>query len=199
VDPPAVTFVGRLVDFKGPDHFLKASAKITVPHQIWFVGAGPMREQLEKLAAELGISQRVTFFGSQDPAEVDRLRMRSSMVVVPSLWPEPFGRVGPEALSVRCPVVAYRVGGIPEWLCHEQSGLLVNPGDVDGLAAAIQRLLSDQELAETIRTAGPTHAARWSANHHAQALEQVFAEAVDHFRARNYATEGSVAWSATGA
>jgi glycosyltransferase involved in cell wall biosynthesis len=71
-------------------------------------------------------------------------------VVVPSLWPEPFGLVGPEAMAHGLPVIASRVGGIPEWLADGEVGFLFEPGDVQGLADRINRLLFDRALARRL-------------------------------------------------
>ena len=68
------------------------------------------------------------------------------MLVLPSLWPEPFGLVGPEAMAYGKPVVAFDVGGVREWLVDRVNGLLVPRGDVPSLAAAIAELQMDPQL-----------------------------------------------------
>ena len=84
------------------------------------------------------------------PEQLEMEFERSLFAVVPSRWPEPFGMVGPEAMSRGRPVVAFDVGGIPDWLEDGVSGLLVPPGDINGLAGAMDRLLSKPDLAESL-------------------------------------------------
>ncbi len=76
------------------------------------------------------------------------------MVVVPSLWPEPLGMVGLEALTYGRPVVGSRVGGIAEWLIDNETGLEVTPGYVGQLADRINLLFEDRELAARLGDGG---------------------------------------------
>jgi glycosyltransferase involved in cell wall biosynthesis len=136
-------------------------------------GDGFARGAAEKQAARLGLTERVRFAGWQ--ADLDAFYRRASLLVVPSLWPEPFGIVGLEAMARALPVVAYRSGGIPEWLEDRVTGLLVEPGDVDALAAAIDRLLGDPALARAMGRAGQERQRRlFAAGPHLARLEQIY-------------------------
>jgi glycosyltransferase involved in cell wall biosynthesis len=178
IHPPVVAFVGRLVDFKGPDQLLKASALIRSEHRIWFIGEGPMKAQLEDLTKQMHLNDRVSFLGAMPPESIAQFRAESSIVVVPSLWQDNFPMVGPEAMLMRRPVVAYRVGGIPEWLKDGVTGRLVEPGDVQGLAHAIEGLLNDPDGARAMGEAGRELALQWTAQEHARRLLDVYQEAV---------------------
>lgn len=197
VSPPMVTFVGRLVNFKGADQLVRASARITAPHQVCLVGDGDMRPSLEALVQELGIADRIRFLGSLPPDAIGAYRRQSAVVVVPSLWPEPFGLVGPEAMLMKRPVVANRVGGIPEWLKDGETGILVEPGDVEALAAAINRLLIDPELARTMGEAGYRAAQQWLPERHGENILRVYEEAIQS-KAGSLTSEAQVAASAPG-
>lgn len=188
--PPVVTFVGRLVDFKGPDHLLKASSLISSPHRVWFIGDGPMRADLERMAEDLGIGERVTFFGALPPDQIGDYRLRSAVLAVPSLLPETFLMVGPEAMLLRRPIVAYRVGGISEWLHDGLNGSLVEPGDVQGLAKALEPLLHDQDVRHRMGLAGFELAKEWVPQKHASALLQCYHEALDHAKSRQAGCSG---------
>lgn len=183
--PPIIAFIGRLVDFKGADHLLRASAKISSPHRLWFIGDGAMRTELEELKQKLSLTKRTTFFGSLPPEEIAQYRRQSAIIVVPSLWPEPFGMVGPEAMLMQRPVVAYRVGGIPEWLQDNVTGRLVEPGNVDGLANALQDLLNNPEKAHDMGQNGAKHANNWIPEKHAVQLEKVYQNALSNNGHRN--------------
>ena len=78
----------------------------------------------------------------------------ASVVVVPSLWPEPFGIVGIEALAAGRPVIASATGGIGDWLEDGVCGLCVPPGDAGALARALNELLADPERQDAMGAAG---------------------------------------------
>ncbi len=112
-------------------------------------GTGPELERWRILAARRGVAAE--FVGWVEPERRLELLRESDVLVVPSLWPEPFGLVGIEAGCVGVPSVGYAVGGIPDWLVPGETGELA-PGDpptTAGLAEAIVRALGD-----------PTHHAR---------------------------------------
>jgi glycosyltransferase involved in cell wall biosynthesis len=102
-------------------------------------GDGPDRARCERQATEVRSSQiEVEFRGWIDAAGRSRVLADASVVVLPSLWPEPFGLSGLEAAAAGVPVAAFGVGGIPEWL-HQDVGRVApaDPPTADGLAAAI--------------------------------------------------------------
>jgi glycosyltransferase involved in cell wall biosynthesis len=139
---PLITFVGRLVAIKGADHVLRACQQLGIDHRVAIAGDGPDRAALMDLAAELGFADRVDFLGALGSDELEALRRRSAVVVVPALSPEVFGMVGPEALAIGVPVVAYEVGGTVQWL--QEAGPLahgVTVGDVEGLARRLRDVL----------------------------------------------------------
>jgi glycosyltransferase involved in cell wall biosynthesis len=174
-DTPTVIFVGRLVPEKGLNDALRALVRVPGNARLVVVGDGPDRAPAEKLAAALGTSPRVEFAGWQ--RDVEPFYSRASLLVVPSLWPEPFGIVGIEAMARALPVVAYRSGGIPEWLEDEVSGLLVEPGDVGGLAAAIGQLTSDPARAREMGRSGQERQRRlFGPDRHLTRLESFYRE-----------------------
>src|SRR5262249_12593199 len=129
---------------KGLPHVLQALARL--PHRPWkllVAGDGPDLPDCRLLASRLGLEARVEFAGWLSAAELDDAFAASALVVVPSLWPEPYGQVGPQAMVRAKPVVGYASGGIPEWLSHGETGLTVAPGDIPGLSLALEALLAD--------------------------------------------------------
>jgi glycosyltransferase involved in cell wall biosynthesis len=131
---------------------LRALQRIRADWQLEIVGDGHARVSLEALAGELGVSDRVNFAGWVDDASPYYERARC--VVVPSIWPEPFGIVGIEALSHGRPVVGADVGGIPDWCRDGETGLLAPPGDVAQLASRIESVLRDDQLATDLGAHG---------------------------------------------
>lgn len=148
--PPRLLCVGRLVPEKGFDLALRALAALvdrfpTV--RLTIAGDGPARSELERLAAELALTDHVDFLGWVAPDQVSALLSATTVVVVPSRWPEPFGLVALEAAASARPVVAARIGGLPEVVVHRQTGLLFDAEDSGALAEAIGSVLHDPESA----------------------------------------------------
>jgi glycogen(starch) synthase len=106
-------------------------------------GDGPDKGMLEALARRLGLAGHVEFPGWVAPDRVASVINMSTLVVMPSRWPEPFGLVALQAAQMGRPVVACRVGGLPAVVEHGRTGLLVPADDEQAMADAIERLLSD--------------------------------------------------------
>jgi glycosyltransferase involved in cell wall biosynthesis len=154
---PSVLFVGQVIRGKGVDLMLKALAAVTGDWQATIVGEGSFLGQCKQLAATLQIADRVRFTGWVPHAELDDYYRSASLLVVPSRWPEPFGMVGIEAMARGRPVVAFSNGGIPDWLDHDTTGLLVPAADVGAMTAAIQTILDDGPLAARMGEAAASH------------------------------------------
>lgn len=164
-----VLFLGRLLTAKGAQVLVKALAQLDGVHAV-VAGDGPDRERTERLARDLGISSRVRFTGWIDAGERRALLASARLVVVPSLWDEPFGIAGIEALAAGVPVVASDVGGISSWLDHDVCGLLVPRGNPGALAEAMARVLGDAETYDRFAAAAPAVAARFSVERHLELL-----------------------------
>jgi glycosyltransferase involved in cell wall biosynthesis len=141
-------FVGRLVPVKGIETLLRAfdNARRERPDlTLDIVGDGPLRQELEALAADLGLGSSVRFLGRVENARHEM--ERAAAVVVPSLG-EGFGMVALEASERGRPVIATSVGGLPEIVEDGRTGVLVPRGDVAALAAALVALVDDPARAE---------------------------------------------------
>ncbi|MBI3722709.1 glycosyltransferase [bacterium] len=142
--PPAgerrgLAYVGRLVPDKGAHVLLDALARLPGAIELDVLGEGGDRPRLEERARSLGIAARVRFRGWASAEEVLTVLSRTAVLALPSLWPEPFGIVGIEALAACAGVVASRVGGVDQWF-DARFGELVPPGDAALLADAIARV-----------------------------------------------------------
>src|SRR5207244_1285250 len=109
-------------------------------------GDGPERTKLEQQISELGLAHRVELAGAVTPCEVPALLNTITAVLLPSRQ-ESFGLVALEAALMARPVVATRVGGLPEVVVHEQTGLLVKPEVPEALAAGLTYLLAHPHTA----------------------------------------------------
>ena len=150
---PLIGAIGRLTEIKRYDLLIRAFARLklrSTDARLLLVGDGPERRELERLAAELLPPDCVHFVGYQSAPE----RFLPAMdVLAMSSRSEGMPLAVLEAWAAGVPVVASRVGGIPELVADERTGLLTEFGDVDGLAEALERLLSDRVLANRIRRA----------------------------------------------
>lgn len=145
-NPPRMLFAARLVREKGLHLLLEALAQVDAHWTLLIGGDGEERQPLERLAHSLGLSDRVEFAGFVNAPNMYKALGSCSFVIVPSLWPEPFGRLGPEAAIHAKPAIAFDVGGVRSWLDDGKTGLLVQMGDVRGLASAISKLLHQPDL-----------------------------------------------------
>ncbi|MHB1127159.1 MAG: glycosyltransferase [Bacillota bacterium] len=136
---PVVLFVGNLVESKGVHVLLKALAVVRERHpevRCLIIGDGPQRPALEDQARALDLLETVSFLGYQPYESLPRWYAVADLLAAPSLR-EGFGLVALEAMATGVPVVAGRVGGLPEFVQDGVNGLLVNPGDPADLAAKI--------------------------------------------------------------
>lgn len=152
--------VTRLVPAKGGQFLIEAAA--TVLEQcpgvgFVFAGAGPARAEWEALAARLGVQDRVYFAGER--RDMPEVYASFDVLVLPSLE-EAMPMCLLEGLAAAKPVVATRVGAIPDVVIPGETGLLVEPGDAQGLAGALLQLLRDPERAISLGRRGREHVAR---------------------------------------
>ncbi len=166
--------VTRLREEKGNRYFIQAAHAILqdCPHaRFVLVGDGPERARLEKLAAQLGIRDRLHFAGFvQDVAAV---LSACDFVVIPSLR-EGFGLALAEAMAAGKPVVATRVGGMVEMAEHGKNALLVPPADGAALAQAVLQLMENPVQAERLRNAARQQAENFSVEKNVEALEGLY-------------------------
>jgi glycosyltransferase involved in cell wall biosynthesis len=138
---------------KGLDVLLRAFAQIRYGNPslaLVLVGSSSHAEsELRRLAADLGLAEDVFFFSDVPHEQVGLFLERAKGFCLPSRA-EPFGIAILEAGAYRLPVVATRVGGIPEFVIDGQTGLLVEPDDPIALAGALNRILTDEELARDL-------------------------------------------------
>ena len=184
-EPDLLLFVGQLIRGKGLDVLLAALTRTTRPARLAVVGAGRLEQECRALASSPGLQGRVAFLGRLGHDELASWYRRAACVVLPTRAPETFGLVGVEAQSHGTPVIASRVGGIPEWLEDGGSGLLVPPSEPAALAAAIDRVLGDHAIARRMGERGrEIHQARYRPEHHVGPLLELLRSTTRHGRTR---------------
>jgi len=141
-----IVCVSRLIERKGIDILLQAVARLSdLPFELDIVGGGREQKSLEGLAASLGLQSRVHFHGAVPHEQVFGFLQRADTFVLPTLS-ESSSMALLEALGMGLPVITTSVGGNVGAIQNGVTGLLVPPGAVDDLAAAMRRLLTDHEL-----------------------------------------------------
>lgn len=167
--PGRVLFVGRLERMKGVDVLLAAFAEVVsgqraaVSAHLRVVGDGSQKENLQRLAQDLGIANRVTFVGRIPSDEVCREYAQAEIFAGLSRS-EALGNVFLEAQAAGCAVVTTRIGGIVDVIADGSTGLLVPPDNPGAAAAAIERLLASPEERARLAAAGIEHAKNFNWN-----------------------------------
>lgn len=147
---PVIACACRAAREKGVQHLLRAFARLLeAPGSLRerpvlvYMGTGPALEEWKGLVVDLGCGDDVVFAGYREDA--DELVGDAALAVVPSVWEEAFGLAALEPMARGVPVVASRVGGLPEVVADGETGLLVPPGDEEALVTAMRTLLTDEQ------------------------------------------------------
>lgn len=144
-DTPLLVYLGRLRYYKSVDTAIRALPQLIHSHpdiKFCIAGSGPAKEDLQKLASEIGVLERVQFLGHVSEKDKVTLLQKAHVVVNPSLK-EGWGLTVLEANACGTPVVGADVPGLRDSICHDKTGLLVPHGDHCSLAMAVDRLLGD--------------------------------------------------------
>lgn len=169
-----LVFLGRLVSDKGVDLLLRALRDVRREDSaptLTIIGTGPEEQVLRTLARELDLLEQVEFAGEKSEDELAMLLNQHRIMVVPSRWAEPFGVVALEGIACGCAVVGSEDGGLKEAM--GPCGITFKNGDQASLAAALEQLLRDPVLEESLRRAGPAHLLRFKANEVARVYLQL--------------------------
>jgi glycogen synthase len=156
-------FVGRLVSDKGVAVLLDALKLLATNPRLTVVGDGPERPSLEKQVADLQLQSQVEFVGPRRQEQLAKLLRHHQILVVPSLWQEPFGIVALEGIACGCVVIGSAGGGLAEAI--GPCGLTFRNGDPVALAKAIAAILADNS--DRVRFCQPasSHLARFTPRH----------------------------------
>ena len=162
IEPPAasdvssILFLGRVRELKGIVRFIDVLSRL--PERVigTIVGdpAPAMRVIIQKEAQRLKCWHRVKLTGWVERADVAKIVEQASAVIFPSIWAEPFGIVGLEAMARGVPVVAFDVGGVSDWLKDGVNGFLIPRDDTPMMAERVQELLSNPPLRARFGSAG---------------------------------------------
>lgn len=181
-------FAGRMDRLKGGILLLSALERVRrelkQTLRVVFAGDGPDRLRWEMRAREIEAADldiSIAFAGWTEEIQLTKLMLDSRLLVVPSVWPEPFGSVGMAAARYGVPAAAFAVGGIPQWLHDGVNGHLApgSPPTADGLAGAIVRCLRDPRHYDELSRGARQMAATFTMEHHLPLLIRILERAID--------------------
>jgi glycosyltransferase involved in cell wall biosynthesis len=159
---PVIGTVGRFISIKGHKYLIDAIKIVSerIPDvRFIFVGEGPLRPELIKQAESLGVIDKILFLGWRE--EIPEIISIIDLFVLTSLY-EGMGKVFIEAMIMGKPVIATRVGGIPDIVRDGEDGILIPPKESKRLAEAIITLLEDKDKREKMGRSGKMHASLYS-------------------------------------
>lgn len=173
-----ILFVGNFYEVKNPLLLVEAHARLCQEKELGdlrlvMIGSGPLQAKARRLSKSLGTRYQISFVGRQDPASVAQYMQAADVLAVPS-WNEGVPNVILESFACGLPVVASRVGGIPEVHSHDFLGRLFRTGEVSGLTDALREVLQAATEGERIRE----HAAQFSWDRTVDGYERILREAV---------------------
>ena len=178
-----IFFVGRMGLLKGTgillDSMPAVAAALNSPINLTFIGDGPGRTAWEEHARRVQAQDArisIEMAGWMKPEKIRAVLAGADLLVVPSVWPETFGLVGPEAGRLGIPAAAFDVGGISEWLVDGVNGVLApgNPPSAQGLADAIVQCLRDPAVHQRLRAGALEISQRFDTRLHVQSLIAIF-------------------------
>ena len=156
--PIVIGFVKHLEPKYGAEYLLRAIPGIRARHpaiRVVVVGDGSLRARLEQLAVSLSVGDVVSFAGEVPHVRIPHYMAEMDIFVMPSVHEsETFGVAAVEAQAMGVPVVATRIGGVPEAVLENRSALLVPPRDPDALSRAVVRLIEDPALRRSMSVEG---------------------------------------------
>jgi len=146
-----IVTASRLVHKNGVDNLIKAVKNLNV--KVLILGSGPLDSKLKALAQEIGVRDKVLFLGHIDQKDLPKY-LKISDIFVRASRSEGLGSAFLEAMAAGLPVIGTKVGGIPDFLDDGQTGLFCEVDNPSDLASKIQKLLSDENLRQTLITNG---------------------------------------------
>lgn len=175
-----VLYVGRLEKSKGVDYLIRAFADVIskIPEaSLHIVGDGSCRSDLEKLASDLSLNRNVVFRGwlHSEQSMLDEYK-NTSMLVIPSVWPENLPTVCIEAHAVGRPVIGTQTGGIPELIKDGQTGYIVPIKDISALRDAILKFLENRETLNFMSRESVISAKQFSVANFVDQIESLYKE-----------------------
>ena len=149
---PTLLFIGSIAEQKGIKVLVEAMKHVIneIPDvELKIAGKGHLEDWVNDKIVEYRLENNIKMLGFVDHSKIRELYLNADVFVLPSIWHEQFGLVGPEALACELPCIGSDIGGIPEWLHHEKWGYLVKPNCIKSLSSSIVKLLTNHDVRKT--------------------------------------------------
>jgi glycosyltransferase involved in cell wall biosynthesis len=177
-----ILFVGRIVPEKGLEWLLQSLKLVPEDVHLDVAGDGWEKPKMEKLSNKLGLGERVKWHGWCNRDTIRELYQQCFAVIFPSIWPEPAGLVTLEAYSHFRPIIASSTGGIPEYIRDGETGLLVQPNDIQSLASKISDLATNFNKGKILGEMGYSYLVKeFLIDIHINKLEKIYDKAITIF------------------
>lgn len=180
-----ITYIGRLVEEKGVQNIIYAMPDILLANPkatLNITGEGDYKEVLVKIVDQLGLQKKIVFHSGKSHDQIYLSFKQAGIIIVPSVWDEPFCQVGLEAMSVGRPVVASNMGGIKDWLQDGVTGFFVEPNKPSQIAEKVNKLLSDKALMIRMSKSATKAAQDYSIEKHIENIERLCVKLVEQYR-----------------
>lgn len=174
-----LVYVGRLEHTKGVQDIIHALTEIKHLYpkiRLTIAGRGLYEQELHNLTEELHLTENIEFVGYLNQEQLSDLYKTTTIVVMPSIWPESFGKVGIEAMSGGRPVITSNLGGTSDWLSEGENGFSVPPESPQEIAKKIILLLGNPDLLEQMSFCARESSFRFSTESHVKNLLNIYQE-----------------------
>lgn len=173
-----LSYFGYFGPHKGVDILLEAVARLRKPDEVVvnLVGSGEAEQAYVRLIEQRNLQGIVKLWGKVDHAEIERALRETDVLILPSRWKENQPVSITEAMAAGVPILASRMGGIPELVEDGRTGFLFEAGDIDALAEHIQSFVSDRRLVEAMGNAGQQRMRRSSVDTQASRLIDLYCD-----------------------
>jgi glycosyltransferase involved in cell wall biosynthesis len=181
-DRRRLLYAGRLEPYKGVEYLIQALPSIrqeTMNAELVIAGDGSYRLALQKMAQDIGVGDSVKFRGRLKEDELKAEYRDCDIFVMPSTWPEAFGKTGVEALAWGKPVIGTGLGGMSDWLHDGKNGCIVPPGDANAIAFEVIRLLTNDALYDEIASNTRGVALDFSVESHVKGMLDIYQAQID--------------------
>jgi len=165
-------FCSQMIRGKGLAELLSILTLVNIDYKLTILGTGNDTDRCKALAKKLNVTDKITFEGFTP--EIEKYYSESDIVVFPSTWQEPFGLVGVEAFAHSKPVVAFDGGGVSEWLKNEYNGYLIQNGDYEGFAAALEDLHNDRPRLKQFSNNAYTSSLAYNKDMYVENMSRIF-------------------------
>jgi glycosyltransferase involved in cell wall biosynthesis len=185
--PLELLFSGQAVTGKGLEVLVAALSGLAGDWRLTVLAEGPRLAPARAAAAAAGLSSRIDFMGWTSQSAMREHYRTADLLVIPSVWDDPVPLVGLEAMSFGTPLIGFAVGGIPDYLLHEETGLLVRETTAAGLLAALTVAIGDpQRLSSWGYAARKLVATEHTKATHLAAMGRIYLAASCHVDKKTY-------------